>query len=113
LTEGSQDQGSRRSKRLCRLVWNLTDRGALRSSSGGTLSSPCKHLIYAALCILSCCSFYLEFTSLADYIVTKELFSYTPLLYKRLKTISSSCTVRLKAPVNRFLEGAQYKFSNE
>src|SRR6218665_2602813 len=37
-----------------------------------TLSSPCKHLDYAASCILSCCSFYLEFTSLADSVVTKE-----------------------------------------
>src|SRR6218665_45643 len=50
-----------------------------------TLSSPCKHLDYAASCILSCCSFYLEFTSLADSVVTKEL-RYTPLLYTLLKT---------------------------
>ena len=36
------------------------------------LSSPCKHFDYAASCILSCCSFYLEFTSLTDLVVTKE-----------------------------------------
>src|SRR6218665_1992546 len=41
-----------------------------------TLSSPCKHLDYAASCILSCCSFYLEFTSLADSIVTKKLHAF-------------------------------------
>src|SRR6218665_3109909 len=34
--------------------------------------SPCKHLDCAALCILSCCSFYLEFSFLTDSIVTKE-----------------------------------------
>src|SRR6218665_3622685 len=38
-----------------------------------TLSPPCKHLDYTASCIHSCCSFYLEFTSLADSVVTKEL----------------------------------------
>src|SRR6218665_2041631 len=48
-----------------------------------TLSSPCKHLGYAASCILSCCSFYLEFTSLADSVVTKELHAFA--LYKLLK----------------------------
>src|SRR6218665_153816 len=41
-----------------------------------TLSSPCKHLDHAASCILSCCSFYLEFTSLADSVVTKELHAF-------------------------------------
>src|SRR6218665_3768647 len=41
-----------------------------------TLRSPCKHLDYAASCILSCCSFYLEFTSLADSVVTKELHAF-------------------------------------
>ena len=41
-----------------------------------TLSSPCKHLDYAASCILSCCSFYLEFTSLTDSVVTKELHAF-------------------------------------
>src|SRR6218665_765848 len=41
-----------------------------------TLSSPCKHLDYAASCILSCCYFYLEFTSLADSVVTKELHTF-------------------------------------
>src|SRR6218665_1199524 len=41
-----------------------------------TLSSPCKHLDYAASCILSCCSFYLEITSLADSVVTKELHAF-------------------------------------
>src|SRR6218665_2305323 len=41
-----------------------------------TLSSPCKHLDYTASCILSCCSFYLEFTSLADSAVTKELHAF-------------------------------------
>src|SRR6218665_1401572 len=49
-----------------------------------TLSSPCKHLDYAASCILSCCSFYLEFTSLADSAVAKELHAFA--LYKLLKT---------------------------
>src|SRR6218665_119117 len=38
-----------------------------------TLSSPGKHLDYAVSCIVSCCPFYLEFTSLADSVVTKEL----------------------------------------
>src|SRR6218665_1524367 len=38
-----------------------------------TLSSRCKHLDYAASCILSCCTFYLEFTSLADF---KEQHTY-------------------------------------
>src|SRR6218665_1947289 len=38
-----------------------------------TLSSPCKHVDYAASCMLSCCTFYLELTPLADSIVTKEL----------------------------------------
>src|SRR6218665_224413 len=41
-----------------------------------TLSSPCKPLDYAASCIFSCCSFYLEFTSLTDSIVTKELHTF-------------------------------------
>src|SRR6218665_3029910 len=41
-----------------------------------TRSSPCKHLDSAAPCILRCCSFYLEFTSLADSIVTKELHAF-------------------------------------
>ena len=41
-----------------------------------TLSSPCKHLDYAASCILSSCSFYLEFTSLANSVVTKELHAF-------------------------------------
>src|SRR6218665_2494165 len=49
-----------------------------------TLSSPCKHLDYAASCILSCCSFYLEFTYLADSVVTKVvLFSLTKTKTKR------------------------------
>src|SRR6218665_3883275 len=62
---------------LCRPVSTLVGRQALRSSSGGkTLSSPCKHLDYAASCILSCCSFYLEFTSLPDSVVTKELHAF-------------------------------------
>src|SRR6218665_3955757 len=41
-----------------------------------TLCSPCKHLDYAASFILSCCSFYLEFTSPADSAVTKELHAF-------------------------------------
>src|SRR6218665_3383573 len=41
-----------------------------------TFSSPCKPLDYAASCILSCCSFYLEFTCLADLVVTKELHAF-------------------------------------
>src|SRR6218665_3932448 len=53
---------------LCRPVSTLVGRQALRS--------PCKHLDYAASCILSCCSFYLEFTSLADSVVTKELHAF-------------------------------------
>src|SRR6218665_1506888 len=46
-----------------------------------TRSSPCKHIDYAGPCILSCC--YMEFTSLAYSIVTKEL--YTSLLLSSLK----------------------------
>src|SRR6218665_2494374 len=79
---------------LCRPVSTLVGRQALRSSSGGkrfvpllvasasflfwwqTLSSPCKHLDYEASCILNCCSFYLEFTSLVDSIVAKELHAF-------------------------------------
>src|SRR6218665_2369585 len=48
-----------------------------------TRSSPCKQLDYAAPCILGCCSFYLEFTSLADSIVTNELHA---IALKLLKT---------------------------
>src|SRR6218665_1784209 len=70
-----------------------------------TLSSPCKHLDYAASCILSCCSFYLEFTSLADSAVTKELHAFAQsLLYKLLKT-DFFTVVGLKAPLSSFLEG--------
>src|SRR6218665_1125321 len=47
-----------------------------------TLSSPCKHLDFAAPCIFSCCSFYLEFTSLADSIVIKELHAFALKLLK-------------------------------
>src|SRR6218665_2731485 len=47
-----------------------------------TLSSPCKHLDSAAPCILGCWSFYLEFTSLADSIVTKELHAFALKLLK-------------------------------
>jgi len=32
-------------------------------------------LVYAALCIISCCSFYLEFTSFTDSTVTKDVFA--------------------------------------
>src|SRR6218665_1287927 len=67
------------------------------------LSSPCKHLDYAAPCILSCCSFNLEFTSLADSSVTKE-FGYTSLLYKLLKT-----DLFTAAPLSRILNGALHK----
>src|SRR6218665_925265 len=41
-----------------------------------TLSSVCKHLDNTASCILSCCSFYLEFTFLADLVVAKELHAF-------------------------------------
>src|SRR6218665_281795 len=41
-----------------------------------TLNSQCKHLDYEVSCILNCCSFYLEITSLADSIVTKELYAF-------------------------------------
>src|SRR6218665_2072960 len=47
-----------------------------------TRSSSCKHLDSAAPCILCCCSFYLEFTSLADSIVTKELHAFALKLLK-------------------------------
>src|SRR6218665_991853 len=46
------------------------------ASSASFLFWWCKHLDYAASCILSCCSFYLEFTSLADSAVTKELHAF-------------------------------------
>jgi len=69
-----------------------------------TLSSPCKHLDYAVPYIHSCYSFYLEFTSFADSIVTR--------------LCSTSCVqlifltvVGLRAPQSRFLEWALYKFS--
>src|SRR6218665_2367204 len=63
---------------LCRPVSTLVGRQALRSSSiwWQTLSSPCKHLDYAASCILGGCSFYLEFTSFADSVVTNELHAF-------------------------------------
>jgi len=67
---------------LCRPVQTLVGRQALRSSSGGKLSSPCKHLDYAASCILSCCPFYLEFTSLADLVVTESSREATRLCTK-------------------------------
>src|SRR6218665_2481758 len=60
---------------LCRPVSTLVGRQAFLFW-WQTLSSPCKHLDYAASCILSCCSFYLEFTSLADSAVTKELHAF-------------------------------------
>src|SRR6218665_33492 len=41
-----------------------------------TLSFQCKHLDNAAPCILSCCSLYLEFTSLTVSTVTKELRAF-------------------------------------
>src|SRR6218665_2261345 len=41
-----------------------------------TLSSPCKHLDHAVPCTLSCCSFYVAFTSLTDSIATKELHDF-------------------------------------
>ena len=60
---------------LCCPVSALAGLRALRCSAGGKLLvSPCKNLDYAVSCILSCCSFYLKFTSLTDSIVTK---SYT------------------------------------
>ena len=52
---------------------------ASSTSSGGKpeeVLSPCKHLDYAASCILSCCSFYLEFTSLADSVITKGCYAF-------------------------------------
>src|SRR6218665_2984152 len=64
---------------LCRPVSAVVGRQALRSSSGGKLLVPrvnTSTMQYAASCILSCCSFYLEFTSLTDSVVTKELHTF-------------------------------------
>src|SRR6218665_182227 len=62
-------------------------RQAFRSSSGGKLLVPreCTTMQRRA----RCCSFYLELTSIADSLVTKELC--TPLLYKLLKTDIFHC----------------------
>src|SRR6218665_3936283 len=67
-----------------------------------TLSSPCKHLDYAASCILSCCSFYMEFTSLADLVVARLCSTSC------LKLIFFT-VVGLEAPLSSFLEGTLYK----
>src|SRR6218665_153485 len=63
---------------LCRPVSTLVGRQALRSFFfwWQTLSSQCKHINYAASFILSCCSLYLEFTSPADSIASKELHAF-------------------------------------
>jgi len=65
---------------LTHILLPCIDPGWLSSTSflfcWQTLSSQCKHLNYAASCILSCCSIYLQFTSFTDLIVTKELHAF-------------------------------------
>src|SRR6218665_1010636 len=68
---------------LCRPVSTLVGRQALRSFFfwWQTLSSQCKQLhYYAASFVLNCCSFYLPSQ------IRLLPKSYTPLLYKLLKT---------------------------
>src|SRR6218665_1375736 len=40
------------------------------------LNPQSKHLYHAALCIFSCCSFYMEFTPLSVSFITKELHTF-------------------------------------
>src|SRR6218665_1053392 len=49
---------------------------ALCSSFGGKLFSPQRKPLDHAKCILSCCSFHLEFTPLTDLIATNELHTF-------------------------------------
>ena len=71
---------------LCRPVSTLVGRQALRSSSGGILLVPYVNTLTMQCRAFFCCSFYLEFTSLTDSIVTKELRAFA-LHYKLLKLI--------------------------
>src|SRR6218665_3635628 len=72
-----------------------------------TLSSPCKHLDYAASSILSCCSFNWNSHPSQIRLLPK---SYTPCSTSCLKLIFFT-VVGLEAPPSRFLERALYKFS--